>query len=81
LLVTLVLHLEQPAPGSAVWWAESPELPGSFATREHLAEALQASEDAAMDILRDQGIDTGEVRFRLVLAQETGASSGVPERT
>jgi hypothetical protein len=34
-----------------------------------------------MDILRDQGIDTGEVRFRLVLAQETGASSGVPERT
>lgn len=81
MLVTLVLHLEQPASGNAVWWSESPDLPGFYATRESLAEVLRASEAAAMHILREQGVDTSEVRFRLMLAQEAGASSGMPERT
>ncbi|MBM3695874.1 MAG: hypothetical protein FJW79_08085 [Actinobacteria bacterium] len=81
MLVTLVLHRGQPASGNAVWWSESPELPGFYAARARLTEVLQVSEAAAMDILRDQGVDTGRVRFRLVLAQEAAASSGIPERT
>ena len=61
--VTLIFHREVTQSGDRVWWAESPDLPGFYATRPHLAEALPASEIAARDPLRDQGTDTSGLEF------------------
>lgn len=80
LLVTLMLHLEPTESAEAVWWTESPDLPGFYATREHLAEVLLVSEIAVTDALRDQGTDTSGLQFRHVFVEETHTSSGVDAR-
>jgi hypothetical protein len=78
--VTLIFHLEPTKSGTPVWWTESPDLPGFYATREHLAEVLLVSEIAVTDALRDQDLDTSELQFRYVLADEFDTSSGVDAR-
>lgn len=68
--VTLIFHLEPVESGEMVWWAESPGIPGFYATRERLDEVRVVSEMAIRDTLREQGVDADKIEFDYRLADE-----------
>jgi predicted RNase H-like HicB family nuclease len=65
--VELVIHIEA-ADGEAVWWAESPEVPGFSAAAPTLAE-LRERATAALTELQGAPVRLTE---RLVGGEETG---------
>ncbi len=73
--VTLIFHLESAESGENVWWVDSPDLPGFYATREHLHEARLVSEASAREILHDRGVDDDGITFSHVLAAESLSSA------
>lgn len=56
--IELVIHIEA-ANGEAVWWAESPEVPGFSAAAPTLAE-LRTRATAALAELRDDPVEIVE---------------------
>lgn len=64
--VDLFIHLEQVSPTSAVWWGESPDVPGFSVTAESMAELFTLAEKALRDILNEQGDDLVGITSDLV---------------
>ncbi len=54
--ITLVLHSERLEDGSAVWWAESPQVPGFSATAESLQETITLSKQAILDAIAEREV-------------------------
>ncbi len=67
--VTIVFHHEPIESGRLVWWAESPDVRGFYATREHFAETMQVAEAALREALRDQGVDPHSIQFSHAFAE------------
>ena len=61
--VTIIFHHEPVEPIHPAWWAESPEVPGFFAAREHFVEVEQVAEAALREALGERGIDPTSIEF------------------
>ncbi len=67
--VTIIFHHERVEPADPVWWAESPDVPGFYATREQLIEVEQVAEAALREALSEQGIDPASIEFTHAFAE------------
>ena len=56
-MITLTFHLEHVADDGVVWWIDSPDVPGFYATAEHIEECRSR----ALEALEDDGYDTSQV--------------------
>ena len=71
--VTLVFHQEPVESGQHVWWVDSPDVPGFYATRERLEEARLVSEAGVREILREERGNGESVTFAHVMADDRGS--------
>lgn len=60
--ITLMFHLELVDDGDSVWWIDSDDVPGFYATAEQIVECRERAYAA----LADLGLDTSEVVEQLV---------------
>ena len=56
-MITLTFHLEPVAGDGVVWWIDSPEVPGFYASASQIDECRSR----ALEALNDEGYDTSDV--------------------
>ena len=64
--ITLMFHLERVDEGDCVWWIDSDDVPGFYATADQIVECRRRARDA----LADLGLDTSQIVERLVASVE-----------
>ena len=69
-MTTLCFHLEMTDDNEFVWWIDSPDAPGFYATASTIGECRER----ALEALASEGLDITEVREMLVDAEELTAS-------
>lgn len=65
--VELHCYLEAAEASGAVWWSESPDVPGFHATATHLQDLIAKSRIALEEILRERGEGEEDWELRVLL--------------
>lgn len=64
--IRLMFHLEAVEDRTCVWWIDSPDVPGFYATAEQIVECRRR----ALEALEDLEVDTSQIVERLVAPAE-----------
>lgn len=80
-MITLMFHLEPVDDDGVVWWIDSPQVPGFYATAGQLSECRSR----AVEALGAEGYDTSQIVEQLVVCDvephdEFASSLTVPDQ-
>jgi hypothetical protein len=73
-VIRLSVHLERSAQGTAVWWADSPDVPGLYLVADTLRELESLASEAVRAAPDELDRPTGDVALELHLVGDEPAT-------